>query len=113
MASTPTVKSSGTQATTVGSTPDTLLSTTDAGTYILSLDCSALADDEVLIIRIRRKILTAGTVRTAYCWQVVGTLPADDAIQISVPITTAFGADFTINQPNGSTRNIPWEVIQP
>lgn len=113
MASTPTVKDSGTKATTVGTTPDTLLTTTDAGTYILTVDCNALVDDEVLVIEIARKVLTAGTVRTAYSWTVVGTLPANDKIQVSVPITAAFGADFKINQRNGSTRDIPWEVIQP
>lgn len=113
MPSTPTVASSGTQTATVGTTPDSLYSTTTAGTYLLSVDCSALADDEVLILRIRRKILTAGTVRTAYVWQVVGTLPADDAVQVSVPITSPFGADFTLNQTNGTGRSFPWEVSQP
>lgn len=113
MASTPTVKSSGTQSATVGSTPDTLLSTTDAGTYILTVDVSALQDNETVVLRIRRKVLTAGTVRTAYAWAITGTVPADNHIQISVPITCAFGADFTLNQINGTQRSFPWEVIQP
>jgi hypothetical protein len=113
MPSTPTVASSGTQTATVGSTPDVLYTTTTAGTYILSVDCSALADDELLILRIRRKILTAGTVRTAYVWTVVGTLPVDDAIQVSVPITCGFGADFTLNQTNGTGRAFPFEIVQP
>lgn len=113
MASTPTVASSGTQTATAGGTTDTLYSTTTAGTYILNVDCTALVDDEVLRIEINHKTLTGSTVRGGYVWTVIGTLPVYDQQQWSVPITTAFGADFKITQLNGTGRALPWQVIQP
>lgn len=111
MPSTPTVKSSGTQTATAGGTIDTLLSTTDAGVYVLTVDLNALADGEIVELRINRKVLTGGTVRTAYPASYTGVAPDDEKVAVSVPIASAFGAVFTLRQLNGTGRAFPWEVL--
>lgn len=109
-----TVNSSGTQSATPG-TEHTLATITTAGVFTLLVDADALADGEILTLRIKAAVLGSGTVRVFYCGTVIGTLPADEEGLISVPIpypgTASTSLVFTLQQVNGSSRSFPWSVL--
>lgn len=109
------VKSSGSQ-TAVLDTEHSLLSTTDSGVYVLSVDVNALAVNtgvgEIVELRIKKKVRTGDTVRQCFvATYQAGLLP--NPIVVSPPITGPFGADFTLKQPTtagGTGRAFPWSV---
>lgn len=111
------VKSSGSQTATLDSL-HTLLSTTDAGVYVLTVDAAALAVNsgvgEVVELTILKKVRTGDTVRQAFfATFVAGSLPSP--ILQSPAIVCPFGADFKLKQPTtsgGTGRAFPWSVEQ-
>lgn len=112
-----TVKSSGQQTATLDST-HTLLSTTDAGVYVLSVDANALAVNsgigEVLELSVHKKVRTGDTVRQVFSAVFQAGL-LDSPILQSPAIVCPFGADFKLGQPttSGATgRAFPWSVEQ-
>ncbi len=116
-----TVKSSNSQTATLDST-HTLLSTTDPGVYVLSVDIAllqvnvsgSLGTGEVVELTILKKVRTGDTVRQVFsATYVAGTLPSP--IVQSEAIVCPFGADFKLKQPTttGATgRAFPWSVEQ-
>lgn len=111
------VKSSGSQTATLDGT-HTLLSTTDAGIYTLSVDLDALAVNsgvgEILELFIDRKVRTGDSVRQAFAAVFVAGLDPDK-IACSFAVVAPFGADFKLRQPTtaGATgRAFPWSVEQ-
>lgn len=109
MAATPTSLSEGTQATTVGATPDTLFTTVAAGVSQLQIDTTNLAAGEQLVLIATQKILTAGSQKQV--WSVSVTGPQIDTVVVSPPVACPYAVVWKINQKNGSTRNIPWIVV--
>lgn len=112
-----TVKASGTQTATLDST-HTLLSTTDPGVFVFSVDVSALAVNsgvgEYVELEILRKVLTGGTVRRVHFATYQAGL-IDSPITQSIAVVAPFGADFKLKQPTtsgGSGRSFPWSVEQ-
>lgn len=112
-----TVKSSGSQTATLDGT-HVLLSTTDAGTYVLSVDVNALAVNsgvgEVVELTIFKKVRTGDTVRQVFYASFQAGLLASPVIQ-SPAIVAPFGADFKLKQPTtaGATgRAFPWSIEQ-
>jgi hypothetical protein len=103
-----TVKSSGTL--TADGTEQSLLSTTDSGVYVLAVDLNAMAAGDIVELRIKRKVLSGGTIRVAYFERFHDARPADDKILISVPIAAPYGADFTFKRVSGSGSSYPWSV---
>lgn len=111
------VKSSGSQTATLD-TLHTLLSTTDAGVYVLSVDINALQINsgvgEVIELTILKKVRTGDTVRQIFFATYVAGLISDPIVQ-SIPVSAPFGADFKLKQPTtaGATgRAFPWSVEQ-
>lgn len=106
-----TVQAEGTQAATLG-TSHTLATVTDAGTYLLHVDTSALGNGETLTCEIHSRVLSTGVTQLAY--------PAvfDDAQaapnKISVPVMLAAGRElvFKLKQEGGVGRSFPWEVLK-
>lgn len=103
------VSSSGTQTATITTEHD-LATPTASGVYQLSVDLNALADGEVVELRVKKKVLTGGTIRVAYQSSWTGVLPADDLIAESPPITAPFGCTVTLLQKNGTGRAFPWSL---
>jgi hypothetical protein len=115
------VKSSGSQTATLDST-HTLLSSTDAGVYVLSVDLALLAVNvaaslgtgEVVELTILKKVRTGDTVRQVFsATYVAGAIPSP--IVQSEAVVCPFGADFKLKQPTttGSTgRAFPWSIEQ-
>ncbi len=101
------VESSGSQTATIG-TEHTLASPTTAGVRQLCVDLTNLVNGETVELRINRKTLTAGTIRT---WQVaVFSHLQAQPIVISVPMPSTFGGTFTLKQTAGTGRVFDWTV---
>lgn len=101
------VAASGTQATTLA-TEHSLYAATASGVYTLSVDASALLTGETLTLKIKKKVLTAGTIRLAYSARFKHAL--DAPIIESPPIACPFGATFTLQQDGGTARSFDWSV---
>jgi hypothetical protein len=86
-----------------------------AGTYTLHVDLINMAPGDVVELRISQIVLTGGTRRVAYFATFNGAQPADNMIQISVPIsnelTDTASLRFTLKQTAGTARSFPWKVI--
>lgn len=105
----PTQKTSGTQSATV-TTEHTLATITDAGTYILVVDCNALDDGDELELRAKVKTLSGGTTRLAYTATYIHA--QEELVKISVPIPCLHELVFTLEQAAGTGRSFPWEVVE-
>ena len=76
--------------TATGSTTETSLTTVAvAGTFTLHVDTVNMAAGDLLVIRVKQKVLTGGTARTAYFGRYTDAQPTDDLIKISVPISNS------------------------
>lgn len=109
MSATPSSLSEGTQATTVGATPDTLFTTAGAAVTQLQVDTTNLASGEQLVLIATQKILTAGSQKQV--WSVSVTGPQIDPVVCAPPISSPYAVVWKINQKNGSSRSVPWIVV--
>lgn len=103
-----TVESSGTQTATI-STEHSLATPTGAKVYQLIVDLNNLANGDVLELRVKQKVLSAGTVREF----LVGTYAnvQTQKIAASIPVTAPQGAEFTLKQTAGTGRAFDWAVV--
>lgn len=103
----PAVESSGTQTATVG-TEHSLASPTTAKTRQLVVDLTNLANGDAVELRIKRKVLSTGTVRT---WQMASFAHAQSSpVVLSIPCPSPHGAEFTLKQTTGTGRSFDWSV---
>ena len=108
-----TVEGSGTQTATV-TTEHTLDTITTAGVYVFNVDTAAMATGDVLELRIKKPVLSAGTTRVEFFVVFYGAQPADDVLKTSVPFVvdaTAGSCTVTLKQTFGTGRNYPWSVL--
>lgn len=108
--------SSGTQATTVGTTPDTLFTTTQGKTCVLALDLSNMAGSsstpDILEAIILYNVLTASSGNARELYRAVyqgGLIP--QPIVVSAPVPALRWAQFQIVQTQGTSRNVDWIVM--
>ncbi len=101
------IKNSGTQLTILG-TEHSLATPTDPGTYMLFVDVNELADGETLELKLKRKVLVAGTIREVF-HSVFVNGQAEDVIQ-SLALPTPHGCEATLEQNGGSVRNFDWSL---
>lgn len=107
-----TVVGSGSQACTI-STEHSLDTETTAGSFVLLLDVSPLvegATPDILVVKLKRKVLTGGTVRTYEFPAVVGSQV--NPIWESPPWTSMFSSEVTITQTQGTGRTIDWQLVR-
>jgi hypothetical protein len=111
-----TAHATGTKTVSVINTEESLTTAAVAGTFTLHVDAINMAAGDVLELRIRQMVLTAGTARVAYYGRWEGAQPTDDMIKISVPISNelaeAGALDFRLNQAEGTARAFPWKVLK-
>lgn len=105
-----TSESEGTQ-TAVISTEHSLATPSSAGVRVLAVDLSNMASGDTLELRIKAKVLAAGTTRIVYYAVFTGAQSADAAIVESVPLASDTGATFTLKQTAGTGRNYDWKVM--
>lgn len=110
-----TAEASGTQSLTV-TTEHTVEQTNTAGVFVFEVDLNAMADGDVVELRIYKMILTSGTSRVLHVTVYYGAQPTDDKIKTSVPVanelTDATALQFSIKQTFGTTFNAPWKVLK-
>ena len=104
---------------TADGTEQTLADTSAAGTYILSVDVTAMQAGDILELRIYVKVLTGDTAGTLcpYYTSIPGAQAADGGeVWISPPVTTALADSgavrATLKQTAGTNRNYNWNLVQ-
>lgn len=100
--------SSGTQAATI-STEHTLATITDISTYVLVVDCNAMAAGDTVKLRAKVKTLSGSTERLAY-EETLSDVQASPVF-LSVPIPTVHSVKFTLEQTAGTGRSFDWSVV--
>lgn len=106
----PTVVASGTQLAT--GAEDTLNSPMGSGSYVLVVDLTNLANGDAVILRAKRKVLVAGTVRTAMSSMHTNSQannPQGPVVQLG-PVSMPYGGTFTLQQVRGTNRNYEWSA---
>lgn len=108
-----TQESSGSQTATI-STEHTLATITTQKTFVLTVDCSALAAGEYVEIKVKRDARSADATRTLHS-RIVSWLEAGSTPIVSMPPVPAGGGEFvcTLKQLNGTGRAFPWAVDTP
>lgn len=106
---------SNTQTATV-TTEHTLTSMDWYGEAIqLIVDLSAMANGDVLELRVYQKVLTGGTSRVVGLYTFYGAQPADALIfnsdKFMNEISSEEGLNFTLKQTFGTGRAYPWKVL--
>ena len=104
-----TSNSSGTQVATV-TTEHTLATITTSGTFVLLVDCNALALGDTVILRAKVKVTSGGTTRQAY--EAKYSHVQADKIKLSIPVPSVNEVVFTLEQSAGTGRSFPWEIIE-
>lgn len=103
-----TVKSSGTL--TADGSEQTLLSTSDLGAYSLAVDLSNMTLGDRTRLRLKMKILSDSTAQLVY--DTIYENVQGQPITYSPVIPATQGADFTLQQEDGTNRSYPWKVVR-
>ena len=104
------IESSGTQAATVGTEHD-LATPTSAGVRVLDVDTVNMVSGDEVELRIKKKVLSGGTIRVLYYVRYVGAQATDNLIKTSIPVPSEHGITVTLKQTAGTSRNFPWAVL--
>lgn len=101
---------SGTQAATVGTEHvlDSPGPHTDDGGYQLLVDLSAMVAGDVVELRVKEKVLSAGTQRAV--WTARFAHAQVDPNPASPVVLLLHGWDFTLKQTAGTGRSFPWSI---
>lgn len=104
---------SGTRTTSPVEGSETVLNTnspetTDAIIQVI-LDLNALANGDELLVRIKEKVISAGTQR-AVTFRINDAQGADQHLWISPAFQVMHGWDVTLQQTAGSSIAIPWSI---
>lgn len=107
----------GTQSATV-TTEHFLSSPNVAGTFTLHVDCNALVNGDIVVLRAYQMVLTGGTSRVVYEETISGAVvsASNEKIYITVPIsnelTDTNALRFSLTQTQGTGRSFPWKVLK-
>ncbi len=99
----------GSQTATID-TEHTLDTQTIAGTYVLSTDMTNLAAEDIVILRLYKKVVHDGNSILAYEkeWAGVQTEKAKE----SIPIVADSEVHATLEQTDGTGRVFPWSLLK-
>lgn len=100
-------QTSGSQTATID-TEHTLATVASAGTYVLAVDLSNMADGDTVVLRAATKVTSAGTSRQLYSASFAG-VQADPHVH-SIPVPAPHEVVFTLEQDGGTGRTFPWAV---
>lgn len=106
----PSVNTSGSQTATI-STEHTLATVSAAGVFVLSVDISALAANDILILRVYGKARTSDTERLLHKG-VYGPIAVATPLVQSVPIVSPHHFKATLLQSAGTGRAFPWAIYE-
>ena len=108
-----TQESSGSQTATV-TTEHTLATIATNKSFVLIIDCNALAAGEYVELKIKRDARSADATRTMHT-RIVSWLEAAMMPIIRMPADTAGAGEYvaTLKQLNGTGRAFPWAIETP
>lgn len=99
----------GTQTATI-STEHTLGSAvTAAGTFLLSVNTTNMANGDILELRAKTKVLTGGS-EAVYMLATYAHVQGDP-VKMSIPIPSLYSLTFTLKQTAGTGRSFEWNII--
>jgi hypothetical protein len=87
----------------------TLATDTANKTYVLIVDTAAMANGDILELRIYTKCLTGGAEGLAYSMAFVHA--QGDPIKYSPPVPADISIRCTLCQPAGTARSFPWKLV--
>ncbi len=90
----------------------TLLSTTTLGTFQANVGLANMQAGDTVVVRIKTKVLSTGTLRTVYEETFSDAQAAPNLIQIGVPVPSGYEFALTLEQTGGTNRNYDWRVDQ-
>tara|TARA_Y100001963_G_scaffold140525_1_gene207661 strand:+ start:3147 stop:3470 length:324 start_codon:yes stop_codon:yes gene_type:complete len=93
--------------TTDGS-EQTLGTSTFAGVHVVQIDLSAMQAGDTLRLKVKTKVLTAGTTND-FIVQTFSGVQSEPIIQ-SEPVTSPFSFTSTLERTGGSDRAYPWSI---
>lgn len=99
----------GTQTATIGTEHTLGSAIAAAGTFILSVNTSNLADGDVLELRAKTKVLTGGS--EALYLLATYTHAQSDPVKMSIPIPSLYSLTFTLKQTAGTGRSFEWNIL--
>ena len=99
---------SGTQTATIN-TEHTLTTQATAKTYVLAVDLGAMANGDVVELRLKAKVLTGGTNETVYR-ATYAHAQSEPHVQ-SVPVASPHEFIATLKQTAGTGRSFDWSLI--
>lgn len=81
-----------------------------AANYVamVRMDLNALAAGDIVVAKIKSRILTGGTDRIV--WQETFSGVQTDPIKLSIPVASPFNLIFTLQQTVGTFRDVPWDL---
>jgi len=105
------VQATGTQV--IGTIPHeyTLADLTTPFTFVAQVDLSAMLSGDVVALQIYSKVVSAGSLLSAYYQQFFGAQGVGNVVSISLPVPSPYEWKLTINQTAGSARSFPWTVV--
>lgn len=108
----PTVAASGT--VTSDGTEQTLATITTPGAYELHVDHGAMANTEVVRVRVKEAVLSGGTSRAVEYEQysATGSATPEPPIRKIGPVALNNGGTFTLERTSGSARAHPWKILR-
>lgn len=101
--------SSGTTTPTIG-TETTLITNTVNGTYVFSVDCSAMLPGDVLEMRVYLMVASGGTLRVIWKSSVGPIPPGAAPVFQAPPIPSAYSIKVTLKQTAGTARAYVWSL---
>lgn len=99
---------SGTQSATLD-TEHTLDNDTTGKTYVLVVDTGAMVNGDIVIFRIKTKVLSGGTLRLAYS-TTYANVQAEPQ-KYSIPIPANIEIECSLEQTDGTGRSYPWVLL--
>lgn len=106
----PTTAASGTQTATIA-TEHSLATDATAGTYVLIVNLTNLANADTVVLRVKTKVLTGDTAETIY----EGSYSHDQGsvpIVASPPVVSMHSITVTLEQTDGTGRAFPWALLR-
>lgn len=104
----PTLLADGEQTATIN-TEHTLATDISNDTYVLVVDANAMANGDVVELRLKTKARSGGTSRLAYLATYSNV--QSDPIKYSVPVPANIECQATLKQTAGTGRTFSWALL--
>lgn len=99
----------GTQSATIGTEHTLGTSIAAAGTFILAVNTTNLANGDVLELRAKTKVLTGGS-EAVYILATYAHAQSEP-VKMSIPIPSLYSLTFTLKQTAGTGRAFEWNIV--